>query len=196
MSHLRALPRLSVPLAVLALLSACTALPPASPGSTSAPAATSSPAPRSVPGGSTAAHATAEPGAPIDLSAPPPDGVLLPPLQPTLPAPPSTKPAVVALLDSAHAEARAGRLPSATASLERALRIEPRNAVLWQELAQLALQKGDYAQAESFAARSTAWAAGNRTLIAKNWLLIAQARSLRGDAPGAKAAQARAKTFE
>lgn len=176
--------RLPVLLAALATLSACTVLQPP-PTTHSSPPGTVPSVP-SIPG-------TSLPPPPTDVVVPPPDGVLLPPPPP---APPSAKPAVIALLDSAHADARTGRLPSATASLERALRIEPRNPVLWQELAQLALQKGDYAQAESFAARSTSWAGGNRPLIAKNWLLIAQARALRGDAQGAKAAQARAKTFE
>ena len=96
--------------------------------------------------------------------------------------------AIAALMDGARADAAAGRLTNAAASLERALRIEPRNPRLWQELARVRLKQGDYAQAESTAARSNSWAGGDNQLRAENWRLIAQARDARGDAEGAKAA--------
>ena len=83
----------------------------------------------------------------------------------------SSNPAVIALLDNARVEASAGRLPTATAAVERALRIEPRNPVLWQELA-------------------------NKPLRAKNWRIISEARALRGDREGAEAALAHAKALE
>src|SRR5882672_3557436 len=66
--------------------------------------------------------------------------------------------AIAGLLDGARTDAAAGRLANAAASLERALRIEPRNPRLWQELARVRLKQGDYAQAESTAARSNSWA--------------------------------------
>ncbi|MEO8331176.1 MAG: tetratricopeptide repeat protein, partial [Gallionella sp.] len=46
----------------------------------------------------------------------------------------SASPAVIALLDQAQLENKAGRRETAGASLERALRIEPRNPWLWHEL--------------------------------------------------------------
>jgi Tfp pilus assembly protein PilF len=91
-------------------------------------------------------------------------------------------------MDGARADSAAGRLANAAASLERALRIEPRNPRLWQELARVRLKQGDYAQAESTAARSNSWAGGDHALRAENWRLIAQAREARGDADGARAA--------
>lgn len=118
------------------------------------------------------------------------------PAEPAPPLAPSANPAVVALLDAAHADANAGRLPTAAAAVERALRIEPRNPLLWQELARLKLQQGDYKLAENFAARSNSWAGSNKALQAQNWRLISEARSLRGDNVGAKAALARAKALE
>jgi predicted Zn-dependent protease len=96
--------------------------------------------------------------------------------------------AIAGLLDGARADAAAGRLANAAASLERALRIEPRNPRLWQELARVRLKQGNYAQAESTAARSNSWAGGDSALRAENWRLIAQAREARGDAEGARAA--------
>ena len=50
------------------------------------------------------------------------------------------------------------------------------------------LKQGDYAQAESTAARSNTWAGSDNALRAENWRLIAHAREARGDAEGAKAA--------
>src|SRR5712691_7360528 len=96
--------------------------------------------------------------------------------------------AIASLLDGARADTAAGRLANAAASLERALRIEPRNPRLWQELARVRLKQGDYAQAESTAARSNSWAGSDNALRADNWRLIAHAREARGDAEGAKAA--------
>ena len=109
---------------------------------------------------------------------------------PVSPAPPAHKEnvAVAGLMDSARADTAAGNLAGAAASLERALRIEPRNPRLWHELARVRLKQGQYAQAESVAARSNSWAADDRLLRADNWRLIAQAREARGDAEGAKAA--------
>ncbi|HEX2199324.1 MAG TPA: tetratricopeptide repeat protein [Burkholderiales bacterium] len=88
--------------------------------------------------------------------------------------------AVAGLMQSARAEAAAGRLATAAASLERALRIEPRNPRLWHELARVRLRQGEYAQAESMAARSNAWAGSDGALRAENQRLIEQAREAAG----------------
>jgi len=113
---------------------------------------------------------------------------------PEQPAPqqPPENAAVASLMQSAHADADAGRLASAEASLERALRIDPRNPRLWQQLAGVRLQQGDYAQAESLAARSNSWAGADDVLRAENWRLIAEARRARGDDAGAHEALERA----
>ena len=84
--------------------------------------------------------------------------------------------------------AAAGRMDEAGANLERALRIEPRNPVLWQELARVRLHQGQYRQAENLAAKSNALAGGNRYLQAENWRVIGEARNRRGDLEGARAA--------
>jgi tetratricopeptide (TPR) repeat protein len=96
--------------------------------------------------------------------------------------------AIAGLMESARADSAAGRLANAAASLERALRIEPRNPRLWQELARVRLKQGEYAQAENVAARSNSWAANDNALRAENWKLIAEAREARGDSTGAQAA--------
>jgi Tfp pilus assembly protein PilF len=96
--------------------------------------------------------------------------------------------AVAGLMESARSEAASGNLASAAASLERAIRIEPRNPRLWHELGRVRLKQGQYAQAESVAARSNSWAGDDRALRAENWRLIAESRRARGDEEGAKAA--------
>ncbi len=110
------------------------------------------------------------------------------PLPPPATAPPIQSAAVASLMDGARIDAAAGRLAHAAASIERALRLEPRNPRLWHELARVRLKQGEYAQAENLAARSNSWAGGDYRLRAENWRLIAQAREARGDAGGAKAA--------
>jgi predicted Zn-dependent protease len=119
--------------------------------------------------------------------APEPAPVPAPAPEPTAP-PRSENVAVASLMQSARADAAAGRLPNAAASLERALRIEPRNPRLWQELARVRLQQGDFVQAESVATRSNSWAGSDNALRAENWRLIAQAREARGDSAGARTA--------
>ncbi len=110
-------------------------------------------------------------------------------LQPVAPPPePSGNTAVVALLNKAQSQAAAGQMDAAGANLERALRIEPRNPALWQELARVRLEQGQYRQAENLAAKSNALSGGNRYLLAENWRIIGEARSRRGDLQGARAA--------
>ena len=87
--------------------------------------------------------------------------------------------AVAGLMESARSDAAAGRLPAAAASLERALRIEPRNPRLWQQLARVRLQQADYAQAESLAARSNSFAGGDTALRAENQRIIDESRAAR-----------------
>ncbi len=110
-------------------------------------------------------------------------------LQTEAPAPQSSNnTAVIALLNKAQHQSAAGRQDEARASLERALRIEPHNPVLWQELARVRLEQGQYRQAENLAAKSNVLAGADRYLQAKNWRIIGEARSRRGDLQGAREA--------
>jgi|SRR5690348_12425677 len=115
--------------------------------------------------------------------------------QPPAPAPDAQRPpvqenvAIAGLVESARSDSAAGRLTNAAASLERALRIEPRNPRLWQELARVRLKQGDFTQAENLAQRSNTWGGADNRLRAENWSLIAQSRQARGDADGARKAQ-------
>lgn len=116
--------------------------------------------------------------APEPASAPEPAPAPTP--APPTPAPRSENIAVAGLMETARADVAAGRLANAAASLERALRIEPRNPRLWNELAQVRLRQGQYAQAQSLAARSNSWAGNDSALRADNARIIAEAREQSG----------------
>lgn len=119
-------------------------------------------------------------GEPIELS----------PVQPR-PAPRSS-PAVVALLDEAERSSKSGNLEGAVATVERALRIEPRNPHLVYRLAELRLQQGKPRLAEDLAKKSALLSAGNPALKKRCWLLIAEARKLQGNVQGAAEAGSKA----
>ena len=103
---------------------------------------------------------------------------------------PQGNPAVIALLDSAQNQRLEGNYEQAAAALERALRLEPRNAMLWHRLAQVRLSQGQWRNAIDLAAKSNSLAGGERSLQASNWLVIAQAKERQGDRDGAQAARA------
>jgi len=182
--------RLALAGAVAAWLAGCASVaPPQTPA-----AAQAEPGRPPEPAAAGAAPPSAEPFAitsPTDTATPLPPAAAEAGSETAAPPPPpvSSNRAVVALVDRARQEAGSGRRESAGASLERALRIEPRNAWLWHELARLRLTQGQYAQAVSLAQKSNSLAVREHTLQALNWHLIADARIAQGNAAGA--AQAR-----
>jgi predicted Zn-dependent protease len=109
--------------------------------------------------------------------------------------PASENTAVLALLDQARTESAGERAAGAAATIERALRIEPRNPRLWLELARHHLAQGDTQQAEQLAQRANAFAGSDRLVRAAGWKVIASARRQRGDEAGAEAAEARVREF-
>lgn len=135
--------------------------------------------------------------APSTQPAPAPAGVPAasdPGASPAAPRPetPAASPAVVALTEQATVASAAGDHDNAATLLERALRMEPRNAELWHALATTRLRGGDDQQAEQFALRSLGLAADRGDLRQRNWSLIAEARAQRGDTAGSQAARQQA----
>jgi predicted Zn-dependent protease len=96
--------------------------------------------------------------------------------------------AVIALLDRAQTDNESGQRDAAGSSLERALRIEPRNPWLWLELAQVRLAQGQYAQAITLAGKSNSFSARQPRVQAENWQVIGRARVAQGDSAGAEQA--------
>ena len=117
------------------------------------------------------------------------------PLPLAAPTASAAEPAAMVLLTRAQALANAGKSEEAAATLERAIRIEPRNPWLWHRLAVLRLQEGQPSLALELAKKSNVLARVNRRLVAGNWLLIGKARAGLRDAEGAARARARAREY-
>lgn len=100
----------------------------------------------------------------------------------------SANPAVLALLDRAELDSKAGKREAEGASLERALRIEPRNPWLWLQLAQVRLAQGQYAQAITLARKANSFGGRQPRLQSESWRVIGQARVAQGDSAGAEQA--------
>lgn len=100
---------------------------------------------------------------------------------------------VLALLTAARNQEGRGDLGGASSSLERAMRIAPREPQVFYRLAQVRLAQGDAPQAEQVAQRGLSFAAGRPALQAGLWELIAKAREKQGNSAGAADARQRAR---
>lgn len=120
------------------------------------------------------------------------DGKVLPlPDEPVISAEPlpsaqPVSPVVQRLLAAADQQARNGNADSAANSLERALRIEPRNATLWSRLADVRFAQQDWQQAIQLAAKSNTLAANDQRLRRQNWYLMANSYDALGDLSAAQ----------
>ncbi len=90
---------------------------------------------------------------------------------------PPVSPASQTLLNESRSHSAAGHYPQAAASIERAIRIEPRQPVLWLELGNIRLKEGDYVQAESLGRKALSLSAGDAALSARAQQLINAARN-------------------
>jgi tetratricopeptide (TPR) repeat protein len=88
--------------------------------------------------------------------------------------------AAAALVTQAHAQSKLGRHELAAATIERALRIEPENPLLWIELGQVRMDQGQAAQADGLYRKALALAAGDSQVEASAWILIAESLRARG----------------
>ena len=104
-------------------------------------------------------------------------------------------PAVNALVLSANRSSQSGNIEVAMTTLERAIRIEPRNPTLYYKLALLKLKTSRAREAEDLA-KKAALLGGNDVAIKKHsWLLIAKSRELQGNVEGANEARVKANGF-
>lgn len=104
--------------------------------------------------------------------------------------------AVLALMRQAKEHVSAEEYQQAAAALERALRIEPKNAVIYSQLAGLMMVQGMPDEAENLARKSNSLAGKRLSLQARNWRTIAMALRARGEKEAAKAADRRARELE
>ena len=166
--------------AVLALLAALALAACASPGRL--PGGAAPPAGTEVPGSAAPAGTSAQPSAPSPYTPPA--------RQFRLGA------AASALVTQAHAQAGAGEYAAAGATLERAMRIEPDNPLLWVELGRVQLSEGNAAQAASMARKALALATGDPSAQASAWRLTADSLHAQGRTEEAVEAEQRATSLQ
>jgi len=104
-------------------------------------------------------------------------------------------PAVNALASAATQSSKSGDIEAATTTIERAIRIEPRNATLYYKLAVLRLKQSKPKLAEDLAKKALLLATNDAALKKHSWLLVARARELLGDMNGSREAKTQADKF-
>jgi tetratricopeptide (TPR) repeat protein len=168
-------PALAAPLLLGLILSACSSTPPATipvvtpgkPGNT-----TAAPVPAAKPSAST--QALPAPGA--APASPPAPGLSYRPNQPARQlADGSQVPAVQGLLAASDRALRSGDLELAAVNLERAQRLAPQSAAVYQRLADVRLRQKRPAEAEQLARKALAYTA-QMSQQAALWRQIAAAR--------------------
>jgi len=105
---------------------------------------------------------------------------------------PTLSPASRALVAQAQAQVAAKNTPLAAASVERALRIEPGNPLLWIELAKVRQAEGNYVQTENLARKAVSMSISAPRTQSAAWQLIADSYRARGKNVEARDAQSRA----
>jgi tetratricopeptide (TPR) repeat protein len=114
------------------------------------------------------------------------------PLPPPVVREPALSPASRALVGQAQAQMASKNYAVAASSIERALRIEPDNALLWIELGKVRQAEGNYVQAENMGRKAASMSVNAPRANSAAWSLIAESLRARGKNVEAQAAQARA----
>ena len=179
-------------LVVVLAISACT-LPPFRKGTGDTGAAPTTRAPGSGPVLTTPTEALPPPAGtePVIEALPP---TPLPHERPRT-APAKLSPASKALVSQAQAQRKKGDLPGASVSLDRALRIEPNNPLLWIEMGRLRMDQRNFPQAENMGRKALAMSVGDDRTQSSAWQLIADSLRARGKNPQAEEAAAKARAL-
>lgn len=105
--------------------------------------------------------------------------------------------AVARLWSAAERARRTGQDAMALKLIYEALEVSPQNALLWSRAAELQLADLEAALAESYATKSNAFAGqDDTTLLYRNWLIIEQARQIRGDLLGVRSAHKKVQEYQ
>jgi hypothetical protein len=127
---------------------------------------------------------------------PPPEQPSEPPV--LVPAPVIPEPVLSAasraLVGQAQAQLKAKNFAVAASSLERALRIEPGNPLLWIELGKVRQAEGNYVQAENMGRKAVSLSNASQA-SSSAWNLIADSLRARGKTSEAQAAMLKAESF-
>lgn len=107
----------------------------------------------------------------------------------------SFSPPILALASEADQNIQSGRYDAAVVTIERALRIDPRNAVLTYKLASIRLKQEQPKLAEDLAKKAALLAGSDRDIKKRSWLLIAESKRLQNDPEGVEKALQKAMQF-
>jgi len=132
------------------------------------------------------------PGAEPSIEVPPP--APLPRERPKV-APATLGAASTALVSQAQSQRKRGDFPGATISIERAMRIEPNNPLLWIEMGRLRMDQANFPQAESMGRKALSMSVGDDRTQSLAWQLIADSFKARGKNPQAQDALERSKAL-
>jgi hypothetical protein len=167
--------RYCVLIAITLLLGACAVPKPYPPGT---------PTPSVPPPGTPPLETQPAPGPPpVEESQPVPEPVIREPV---------LSPASRSLVGQAQTQLASKNFAVAASSIERALRIEPDNALLWIELGKIRQAEGNYVQAENMGRKALSMAANAPRAQSSAWSLIADSYRARGKNTEARDAQTRA----
>jgi Tfp pilus assembly protein PilF len=97
-----------------------------------------------------------------------------------------------ALVNQAQIQMQTKNYVVAASSIERALRIEPDNPLLWIELGKVRFAEGNYVQAENMARKAVSMSVNAPRAQSSAWRLIAESYRARGKNIEAQEAQSRA----
>lgn len=114
------------------------------------------------------------------------------PLPPPVVREPVLTPASRALVGQAQSQLASKNFALAASSIERALRIEPGNPLLWIELGKVRQAEGNYSQAENMGRKAVSMAVNAPRAQAAAWRLISESYRARGKNMEAREAQLRA----
>jgi hypothetical protein len=136
-----------------------------------------------------------QPGAPSVQTQPVPATAPVEESQP-LPAPvirePVLSPASRALVGQAQTQLASKNFAVAASSIERALRIEPDNPLLWIELGKVRQAEGNYVQAENMGRKALSMSTNAPRAQSSAWSLVADSYRARGKNQEAHDAQEKA----
>ena len=120
-----------------------------------------------------------------------------PPVEQPLPPAPVVREPVLsaasrALVNQAQIQLQSKNYPVAASSIERALRIEPDNPLLWIELGKVRQAEGNYVQAENMGRKAASMSVNAPRANSSAWTLIAESLRARGKNSEAQEALLRA----
>ena len=123
--------------------------------------------------------AVSPPGQPVYYPPPPPKATKqqIPDVQPVKPSAPKQPDAIAVSFSQQAAEQNLqGRTDLSIATLERGLRVAPKDAMLWSQLAEMKLQQQEYQHARSLATKSNSLAGTDTKIMQKNYWIIEESQ--------------------